>query len=123
VAVTSLIAVVTLSRSIATGIAVAILLAMYLLSVVAQMQPDLDGLATSAPVTTSSRRDHRRGTLPIGEVGLYAIVAVGGWPRACCLPRRDRGLAAGRGGRRRRWCLHQRVYLRPTSDPAASKRG
>jgi ABC-type transport system involved in multi-copper enzyme maturation permease subunit len=78
--VTSLLAVLTLSRSIASGITVAILIAMYLLNVVAQMQPDLETLAhLSAMYYFQPTSIIDEGTVPAGEVGLYAIVAIVGW--------------------------------------------
>ena len=92
--VSSILAVVTLSRSVAAGIVIALLLAMYLLFVVAQMQPDLDGLAhLSAMYYFQPTPIIDEGTLPFGEVGLYALVAVVGWI-ASLLAFRRRDLAA-----------------------------
>jgi ABC-type transport system involved in multi-copper enzyme maturation permease subunit len=92
--VTSLLAVITLSRSVASGVAVAILLAMYLVNVVAQMQPDLEAFAKlSAMHYFQPTLIIDDGTLPIGEVGLYALVAVIGWS-ASLLAFRRRDLAA-----------------------------
>ena len=92
--VASLLAVITLSRSVASGVAVAILLAMYLVNVVAQMQPDLEALAQlSAMHYFQPTPIIDDGTLPIGEVGLYALVAVIGWS-AALLAFRRRDLAA-----------------------------
>ena len=90
----SLIAVVTLSRSTAAGIAIAILLAMYLINVVAQMQPDLDALAhLSAMYYFQPTPIIDDGVLPVGEVGLYMIVALLGWVASLFAFRR-RDLAA-----------------------------
>jgi hypothetical protein len=78
--VTSLLAVLTLSRSVAAGITVAILIAMYLLNVVAQMQPDLDTLAhLSAMYYFQPTPVIDEGVLPVGEVALYVVVALLGW--------------------------------------------
>jgi ABC-2 type transport system permease protein len=92
--VTSILAVMTLSRSVAAGIAVAILLAMYLVNVVAQMQPDLVDLAhLSALYYFQPTPIIDEGVMPVGEVGLFASVAMLGW-LASLLAFRRRDLAA-----------------------------
>ena len=92
--VTSLVAVVTLSRAIAAGVVVAALLAMYLVNVVAQMQPDLADLARlSALYYFRPTPIIDEGAVPVGELGLYALVAGVGW-LASLLAFRRRDLAA-----------------------------
>ena len=92
--VTSVLAVITLSRSIAAGVTVAVLLAMYLLFVVAQMQPDLQDLAhLSALYYFQPTPIIDDGIVPVGEVALYAVVALLGW-LASLVAFRRRDLAA-----------------------------
>ena len=93
--VTALLAVVTLSRSVAGGIAAAVLLGMYLLNVVAQMNPDLEGLRyLSALYYFRTTPIIDEGTLPVREVALLASVAVLGWGLAVLAFRR-RDLVGG----------------------------
>jgi len=92
--VTTLLAVLTLSRGRASGIVAGILVAMYLVYVVVQINADLAWLA---PV---SAWDHFRtteliddGTVPIGDLLMFAGIALGGWAAALAVFRR-RDLAA-----------------------------
>jgi ABC-type transport system involved in multi-copper enzyme maturation permease subunit len=92
--VTTLLAVVTLSRGRASGIVAGVLVAMYLVFVVAQISTDWEWIL---PV---SAWDHFRttelideGTLPAGDMVMFALVAVAGWVAALVAFRR-RDLAA-----------------------------
>ncbi len=92
--VTTLLAVLTLSRGRASGIVAGILVAMYLVFVVTQISTDLVWLA---PL---SAWDHFRttelidqGTLPLGDIGLFIVVGLAGWIGAVVAFRR-RDLAA-----------------------------
>jgi hypothetical protein len=79
-ACTAVLAVVTLSRAIAGGIIAATLLAMYLVNVVAQLQPDLGGLATfSALHYFQPTKLIDEGVVPWAEMLVFTAVAVGGW--------------------------------------------
>jgi ABC-2 type transport system permease protein len=92
--VTTLLAVVTLSRGRASGIVASALVAMYLVFVVAQISTDWAWLL---PV---SAWDHFHttelidgGTLPAGDMAMFAVVALAGWLGALVAFRR-RDLAA-----------------------------
>lgn len=92
--VTTLLAVLTLSRGRASGIVTGVLVAMYLVFVVTQISADW---AWILPV---SAWDHFRtteliddGILPAGDMALFAVVAVAGWLGALVAFRR-RDLAA-----------------------------
>lgn len=92
--VTTLLAVLTLSRGRASGIVAGILVAMYLVYIVTQISTDLAWLA---PL---SAWDHFRttelidqGTFPLGDMALFVGVAVAGWLGALWAFRR-RDLAA-----------------------------
>jgi ABC-2 type transport system permease protein len=92
--VTTLLAVVTLSRGRASGIVAGALVAMYLVFVVAQISADWAWLL---PV---SAWDHFHttelidgGTLPAGDMAMFALVALAGWLGALVAFRR-RDLAA-----------------------------
>lgn len=92
--VTTLFAVLTLSRGQASGIVGGVLIAMYLAWVVAQIGPDW------AWIAPASAWDHFKttelidtGALPAGDMALFALVAVVGWIAALLLFRR-RDLAA-----------------------------
>jgi beta-exotoxin I transport system permease protein len=78
--VTSLLAVATLSRAVAGGVVVAVLVAMYLLDVVSKMQPDLDMLGRLSAMhyfrPTPVIDD---GVVPLTELGLFTLVALVGW--------------------------------------------
>jgi ABC-2 type transport system permease protein len=92
--VTSFVAVVTLSRSVTAAIVVAVVLAMYLINVVAQMQPDLADLGRlSALYYFQPTPIIDEGRLPVAEVGLYALVAIVSWV-ASLLAFRRRDLVA-----------------------------
>jgi ABC-2 type transport system permease protein len=87
--VTTLLAVLTLSRGRASGIVAGILVAMYLVFVVSQISADW---AWILPV---SAWDHFRttelidkGTLPAGDMAMFAVVAVAGWVAALVAFRR-----------------------------------
>ena len=91
---TTLLAVVTLSRGRASGIVTGVLVAMYLVFVVTQISADW---AWILPV---SAWDHFRtteliddGIVPAGDMALFALVAVAGWLGALVAFRR-RDLAA-----------------------------
>ncbi len=93
-AVATLLSVVTLSRGRAAGITAAILLAMYFLNIVAQLEPSLNGLANLSAFhwfDTTAAID--RGELDPVALLLYAGVSVLGWGLALVLFRR-RDLAA-----------------------------
>ena len=92
--VTTLLAVLTLSRGRASGIVTGVLVAMYLVFVVTQISADW---AWILPV---SAWDHFRtteliddGIVPAGDMALFALVAVAGWLGALVAFRR-RDLAA-----------------------------
>ena len=77
---TSALSVVTLSRSQAGGIAAGVLLAMYLLDIVARLQPDLEWVGTvSAFRYFDVRTLIATGVLDLGGLGLFLAVALGGW--------------------------------------------
>jgi hypothetical protein len=76
----SALAVITLSRAVGGGIVAAVLLAMYLLNVVAQLQPDLSWLATLSALhyfKPTPLIDH--GTLPLAELALFGLIAGAAW--------------------------------------------
>ena len=78
--VTSLVGALTLNRGIAAGIAAGILIAMYLLNVVAQLQVDLAWLADFGLfkyVATTELIDD--GSVPWMSVGVFGITALIGW--------------------------------------------
>jgi hypothetical protein len=86
--------VVTLSRAIAGGTVAAVLLAMYLLNIVAQIQPDLGGLGTlSAFHYFRPAELIDNGVVPFTELALFALIALGAWAFAVVAFRR-RDLAA-----------------------------
>lgn len=93
-ACTGWLAAVTLSRAIAGGTVAAVLLAMYLLNVVAQIQPDLGGLGSfSALHYFQPTKLIDGGVVPWAEMLLFAIVAAAGWLLAV-VTFRTRDLAA-----------------------------
>jgi ABC-2 type transport system permease protein len=78
--VTSLLAAVTLSRAVAGGVAAGILILMYLLNVVSQIQVDLAWLGDLGAfkyLQTTELID--LGVVPWASVAIFAIVAVAGW--------------------------------------------
>jgi ABC-type transport system involved in multi-copper enzyme maturation permease subunit len=92
--VTTFLAVVTLSRGRAAGIVGGVLVAMYLVFVVAEIASDW---AWIAPV---SAWDHFEttplidsGVTPVGDMALFAVIAVAGWV-AAVVAFRERDLAA-----------------------------
>jgi ABC-2 type transport system permease protein len=92
--VTTLLAVLTLSRARASGIVGGVMIAMYLVFVVVQVNPDVVGIA---PL---SAWDHFRtteliddGVVPVADLALFAVIAVAGWGGALAAFRR-RDLAA-----------------------------
>jgi hypothetical protein len=92
--VTTLLSVVTLSRGRAAGIVGGVLVAMYLVFVVAEIASDW---AWIAPV---SAWDHFEttplidsGVVPVGDMALFAVIAVAGWV-AAVVAFRGRDLAA-----------------------------
>ena len=92
--VTTLLAVLTLSRGRTAGIVSGVLVAMYLAWVVAQISTDwawLLGWSAWGHFDTTTLIDH--GTLPAGDLALFAVVAVAGWGAAVIAFRR-RDLAA-----------------------------
>ena len=87
--VTSLVAVVTLSRGTAAAVSAGILITMYLLNIVAQVQPSLDWLGgLSAFRYTAVGQLIDRGTIDWIGMGAFAIVAIVGWGAAIVLFRR-----------------------------------
>jgi ABC-2 type transport system permease protein len=89
-----LLSVVTLSRAVGGGIVAATLLAMYLLNIVATMQPDLSWLASLSAMhyfRPTEVIDHS--TLPLAELALFSLVAAAAWMLAELVFRR-RNLAA-----------------------------
>ena len=92
--VTTLLSVITLSRAQAAGIAGGVLVAMYLVFVVTQVSPDWAWLATLSAwdhFETTPIIDH--GTVPIGDMALFAGIAIAGWLGALAAFR-GRNLAA-----------------------------
>ena len=89
--VTSLLGALTLSRSVAAGVAAGILILMYLLNVVAQVQVDLAWLADFGAfrylLTTELIDD---GVVPWASLAVFAAAALGGWAAALvAFARRD----------------------------------
>ena len=92
--VTSVLAVITLSRGRAAGMVSAILIAMYLIYVVAQVSPDwawLGPLSAWNHFQTTELIDD--GIVSVGDLALFAGVALAGWAAALAVFRR-RDLAA-----------------------------
>lgn len=90
----SVLSVVTLSRGWAGGIVAIVLLAMYLLNVVAQMDTNLAGLADLSALhyfRPTALID--KGEVPLLDIGLFALIAIAAWTAAIVLFRR-RNLAA-----------------------------
>ena len=86
---TSLLAVITLSRGVAAAAAGGVLIAMYLFNIVAQVQPDfawLGDLSAFRYAGVGALID--RGTADWVGIGVLAIVAVAGWTASLALFRR-----------------------------------
>jgi ABC-2 type transport system permease protein len=78
--ITMLVAVLTLSRSRTAGTVTAILIAMYLLNVVGQIEPDLEVLGRFGLfhyLDTSGTMS--AGTMPWGDIAVLSAVALLGW--------------------------------------------
>jgi ABC-2 type transport system permease protein len=87
--VTSLVAVITLSRGVAASVAAGILIAMYLLNVIAQVEPDLAWLGDLTAfryAAVSALID--RGAADWVGIGVFIVVAVAGWTASLLLFRR-----------------------------------
>ena len=87
--VTSVVAVVTLSRSVAAAVVAGILIAMYLLNIVAQVQPSLawlGGLSAFRYMALGDLIDH--GVVDWVGIGAFTGVAVAGWVASLVLFRR-----------------------------------
>jgi ABC-2 type transport system permease protein len=87
--VTSLLGALTLSRSIAAGVAAGILILMYLLNVVAQIQVDLAWLADLGAfkyLAVTELVDE--GIVPWPSIGVFAVAALAGWGAALVVFRR-----------------------------------
>jgi ABC-2 type transport system permease protein len=79
----TLLSVVTLSRGASAGIVTGGLLAMYLLDAVSRLEADLDWLGTlSAFRYLRSTSAIDRGVAPIGELALFAALAIATWAMA-----------------------------------------
>jgi ABC-2 type transport system permease protein len=92
--VTAFLAVVLLDRGRAGGLAAGILIAMYLINVVAQLSPDLRWLANlSAFHYFDLKQVIDSGVYPLADSTLYVTVAILGWALALLVFRR-RDLAA-----------------------------
>ncbi len=92
--IATLLSVVTLSRGIAGGLTAGIVIGMYLLNVVAQLQPDLEWLAQLSLFhyfDTTAIIDE--GVIPWVDITVHSVVAVVTWALALALFRR-RDLAA-----------------------------
>ena len=87
--VTSLVAVITLSRGVSASVTAGILIAMYLLNIVAQVQPDfawLGDLSAFRYARVGTLID--RGTADWVGIGVFSVVAVTGWTASLVLFRR-----------------------------------
>ncbi len=78
--VTSALSVATLSRGTAGGITAGVLLAMYLMNIIARLQPDYAWVGSlSAFRYFDVRSIIDAGTLDLGGLALFIAVALGGW--------------------------------------------
>lgn len=78
--VTSALSVVTLSRGTAGGIAAGVLLAMYLMNIIARLEPDLEWVGSfSAFRYFDVRAIINTGVLDLGGLALFVVAALGGW--------------------------------------------
>jgi ABC-2 type transport system permease protein len=87
--VASLVAALTLSRSVAAGVVAGALLIMYLMNIVAELQVDLawlGDLGWSRYLTVTELID--TGALPWTSVAVFGVVAVGGWAASLVVFRR-----------------------------------
>jgi ABC-2 type transport system permease protein len=87
--ITSLVAAVTLSRSIAGGLVAGVLILMYLMNIVAQVQVDLAWLADFGAfkyLVTTELIDS--GVVPWASIAIFAVVAAGGWVASLLVFRR-----------------------------------
>jgi ABC-2 type transport system permease protein len=92
--VATLLSVVTLSRGVAGGLTAGLLIAMYLVNIVAQLEPDIEWLARFSAFhyfDTTAIIDE--GLMPWADIGVHVAVALGAWLLALLLFRR-RDLAA-----------------------------
>lgn len=77
---TSALSVATLSRGLAGGVAAAVLLAMYLLDIIARLKPDLEWVGRiSAFRYFDVRTIINTGVLDLGGLALFMGVAIAGW--------------------------------------------
>lgn len=87
--ITALLAVILLDRGRAGGMAAGILILMYLMNVIAQLSPDLRGLANlSAFHYFDVRQLIDSGAYPVPDSAIYVVVAVIGWSLALVVFRR-----------------------------------
>jgi len=78
--VSTLVAVVTLDRGRSIGFGALVLILMYLLIVVALLEPSVEGLKyLSAFYYYRPAAIVDKGMLPVGETALFGAVAIGGW--------------------------------------------
>jgi ABC-2 type transport system permease protein len=87
--VTSFVAALTLSRGTAAGVAAGVLLIMYLINIVAELQADLGWLASFgwfAYLTVTELIDD--GTVPWSSIAVFGVVAAAGWLGALLVFRR-----------------------------------
>ena len=87
--VASLVAVITLSRGAGAAVTAGILIAMYLLNIIAQIQPGLSwlgGLSAFRYAGVGALID--TGTADWAGIGAFAVVAVAGWTASLVLFRR-----------------------------------
>ncbi len=87
--VTSLVAAATLSRGTAAGVAAGLLILMYLMNIVAQLQVDLAWLASLGAfkyLLTTELID--AGVVPWSSIVIFAVVAAAGWLGALLVFRR-----------------------------------
>jgi uncharacterized membrane protein YuzA (DUF378 family) len=86
--------VVLLDRGRAAGVAAGILVAMYLVNVIAALAPEYEGLASLSLFHYFDLKDLlRTGTYPVADTLVYLVVGVAGWLLALGVFRR-RDLAA-----------------------------
>lgn len=87
--VASIVAALTLSRGTAAGVAAGLLLVMYLMNIVAELQPDLAWLASFGwfkYLTVTELID--AGTVPWSSIVVFGVVAGAGWLGALLVFRR-----------------------------------